>query len=265
LFVAVLISTLNARRGKAEHALEVTEAGLRVAGEIQQHLFPVQAPVLPGFDIAGKTYPAEATGGDYFDYIPMRQGRLGLAVGDVSGHGFGSALLMAETRAYLRALVLTHDHPGEALTLINRTLMDDLDERFITLFLGCLDPRRRLLVYAAAGHEGYLLDPCGAVQRLPATGIPLGVDRAAVIPCAPAIQLEPGHIVMLVTDGLLEVRSPANGCFALDRTVRVVRENADRPACEIIEALYEEVMRFSQRTHPEDDITLVVLKVPPAA
>src|SRR5918993_1218206 len=99
----------------AERELRAAHADLQAAREIQQRLFPSQAPAFPGFDIAGASFPAGDTGGDYYDFIPMLQGSLGLVVGDVSGHGFGPALIMANTRAYLRALSLTCSGVGDIL------------------------------------------------------------------------------------------------------------------------------------------------------
>src|SRR5207244_4491644 len=142
--------------------------------KIDPNLFPA-APLPPaGFDISGVSCPAEATGGDYFDYIPMRDGGLGVVIGDVSGHGFGPALLMAELRAYLRAFLLTRTDVGEIVGLLNRALADDAPEgHFATLLLARLDPSSRSLVYASAGHlPGYLFSPAGEVKAvLKATGM----------------------------------------------------------------------------------------------
>src|SRR5436309_1624416 len=147
-------------RKRAEREIRESQEQFRVARERQQRLFPKCAPVLEGFDIAGATYPAEATGGDYFDYLPMLNDRLGIIVADVTGHGVGPALLMAETRAYLRVLTGRREDVGEILTRANGVLAEDVgQERFITLFMARLDPRTRSLNYASAGHPtGYVLD-----------------------------------------------------------------------------------------------------------
>src|SRR5882672_9710414 len=144
----------------AERELRENQEQFRVARDIQQRLFPKSAPACPGFDIAGASFPAEATGGDYFDYLPMLHDRLGVVVGDVTGHGIGPALLMAETRAYLRILARNREDVGEILTRANGILAEDVgSERFITLFLGRIDPKNRGFVYASAGHPaGYVLN-----------------------------------------------------------------------------------------------------------
>src|SRR6185436_9742299 len=165
-------------RKRAEKELRENKEQFRVAREIQQRLFPKAAPLVDGFDIAGATYPAEATGGDYFDYLPMLHDRLGVVVGDVTGHGVGPALLMAETRAYLRILAGRREDPGEILTRANGILAEDVgSERFITLFLGRLDPTTRSWTYASAGHPaGYLLDANGQIESVfKRTGVPLGM------------------------------------------------------------------------------------------
>jgi PAS domain S-box-containing protein len=165
-------------RKRAEREIRESQEQFRVAREIQQRLFPKSAPVLEAFDIAGATYPAEATGGDYFDYLPMLNDRWGIIVADVTGHGVGPALLMAETRAYLRILAGRREDVGEILTRANSVLAEDVgSERFVTLFLARLDPRDRALVYASAGHTtAYIMDRAGNVrQTLPRTGVPLGI------------------------------------------------------------------------------------------
>src|SRR5438552_2909288 len=156
------------QRRRAEDKLRVNQEEFRVAHEIQQRLFPKAPPDLWPFDIAGASYPAEATGGDYFDYVPMANGCLGVVVADVTGHGVGAALLMAETRAYLRTMAVNATDVGETLTRINGVLAEDVDvEGFVTLLLAKLDPQSQSLVYTSAGHPtGYVLGAAGEVKTL---------------------------------------------------------------------------------------------------
>src|SRR5678815_321118 len=145
-------------RKRAERELRENQEQFRVAREIQQRLFPKTAPTLAGFDIAGATYPAEATGGDYFDYLPMLNDCTGIVIGDVTGHGVGPALLMAETRAYLRILARNRENPAEILYRTNLVLAEDVgSERYVTLTLLQLDARAKTVSYANAGHiPGYI-------------------------------------------------------------------------------------------------------------
>jgi serine phosphatase RsbU (regulator of sigma subunit) len=241
---------------------------IRLARQIQQKLFPVAPLPSAGLDISGASYPAEATGGDYFDYIPMRDGGLGVVIGDVSGHGFGPALLMAELRAYLRAFLLTRTDVGEIAGLLNRALADDAPEgHFATLLLARLDPGSRSLVYASAGHlPGYILSPSGAVKSvLPATGIPLAILPEADFPAAPAPALEPGELLLLLTDGIVEAHDPLDNLFGLERVLEEVRAHQGGSAREIVTSLYGAVRAFCGSQTQLDDMTVIVIKAAPPA
>lgn len=236
---------------------------IRLARQIQQKLFPVAPLPSASFDISGASYPAEATGGDYFDYIPMRDGGLGVVIGDVSGHGFGPALLMAELRAYLRALLLTRADVGEIVGLLNRALADDVPEgRFATLLLARLDPTTRSLVYASAGHmPGYILRPGGEVKSiLPSTGIPLAVLPDVTFPAVTVPPLEPGELLLLLTDGIVEAHGPNDKLFGMGRVLDVVRAHQDRTARTIVDTLYRVVRDFCGAQTQLDDITVIVIK-----
>ncbi len=250
-------------RKRAERELLENEEQFRVAREIQQRLFPKSAPVLPGFDIGGASFPAEATGGDYFDYLPMLHERIGVVVGDVTGHGVGPALLMAETRAYLRVLAGRREDVGEILTRVNGILSEDVDgERFVTLFLGRIDPRTRTFVYASAGHPpGFILDQSGAVKAtLKRTGIPLGMQPDTHYEPAPEVSLLSGDIVLLLTDGIEEAAASDESLFGLERILDLVRANRAKSAVEIVQTLYESVRTFSGKAEQMDDITAIVIK-----
>ncbi len=166
------------RRRRAEQTLREQQTQMLAAQQIQERLLPAGPPQLAGFDVAGASFPAEFTSGDYFDYIPMRGESIGLAIADVCGHGLGPALLMASTQAFLRSSAEIHDDVGEILGRVNRCLMDVGEQhRFVTLFLGRLDVRARTLTYTSAGHPtGYILDAFGAVKaRLESTALPLAI------------------------------------------------------------------------------------------
>ncbi len=251
-------------RKRAERELRENQEQFRVAREIQQRLFPKAAPHVPSLDIAGASYPAEATGGDYFDYLPMLNGRLGIVVGDVTGHGIGPALLMAETRAYLRILAGRRENVGEILTRTNGVLAEDVGaERFVTLFMARLDPQARTLVYASAGHPaGYILNEAGEVkQTLPRTGVPLGIKPDTEYAESPEIPLAAGDLVLLLTDGIEESMSPDNSLFGIERVLEVVRANRAKPARDIVTTLYQTVRQFAKNTPQLDDVTTIIAKV----
>jgi serine phosphatase RsbU (regulator of sigma subunit) len=257
-------ATERFRRREAERALRENRAQMHAAREIQQRLFPAAAPRLPGLDIGGASFPAEATGGDYFDYVPMLDGTLGVVVGDVTGHGFGPALVMASTRAYLRALAQTHADVATVLKLTNRVLAADVGtDRFVTLLLARLDPQGRALVWGNAGHPtGYVLDALGLVKhQLSSTAIPLGVLPECDFPAGEAVPLAPGDMVVLLTDGVVEARAPDDTTFGTQRVFDVVRLYRHDPARLIVSNLYHAVRAFSQGAPQVDDITAVVIKV----
>jgi serine phosphatase RsbU (regulator of sigma subunit) len=243
-------------RKRAEDALRETEEQFRVAREIQQRLFPKVAPRFGPFEIAGASAPAEATGGDYFDYLPMADACLGIVVADVTGHGVGPALLMAETRAYLRTIVKSDPDLGKILTRANKMLADDIDfERYVTLMLVKLDARAKNLTYINAGHPtAYVLNEAGEVKALlKRTGAPLGVQQDTPYAAATAIDLSPGDLVLIPTDGMEEAISPNNELFGTDRLLDVAREHRNESAREILDALFSSVRDFSKDQPQSDD------------
>ena len=186
------------------------EVQLRLARQIQQKFYR-PAPTIPGFDLAAAAYPAYETSGDYFDFISLPHRRLGIAVGDVEGHGFGSALVMALTRAYIHSFAAMGLEVDQILTQVNRMLVDDLgDGCFVTLMLASLDVDTRSLVYAGAGHiPGYVLNPSGSTEHtLESSGPPLGLFPNVRFSRNASITLRPGQLLVLLTDGITESASP---------------------------------------------------------
>jgi PAS domain S-box-containing protein len=192
-FVSVL-KDMTALRKKHEQ-----EFNMALAREVQQRYYNATAS-LAGFDIAAAAYPADETGGDYFDFIPQPDGSLYIVVADVAGHGFGSAFVMAETRASLRAYATVILDIPSLLDCLNRSLEATLGgNRFVTMFLGRIDPRKRTLEYASAGHEpGYVLRSSGEIAAvLGSTSPPLGIFPDQQCCSAPVIPLERGDTVVL--------------------------------------------------------------------
>jgi phosphoserine phosphatase RsbU/P len=249
------------RRRAEEERVQLT---LRIARQVQQKLFPAAPPSLRGFELGGMSHPAESTGGDYFDYIPLAGGGMAVAVGDVCGHGVGPAMLMAATRAYLRALALTNSQVGDILCLANQALAADVDEgRFVTLFLGRLDAETQTMTYASAGHPpGYVLKHDGSIRAvLESTGLPLGVYDGAEFPEAAAVAFEPGDHVLLLTDGIIEAEGADRTPFGTERALDVVRAHSREPAAQIVEALHRAVRDFVGGADLVDDVTSLVIKV----
>ncbi len=250
-------------RRVAERSLLAKEEELRIAREVQQRLFPRAAPVIAGYEIAGASCPAEATGGDYYDYIDGPDGAVFIVVGDVTGHGLGSALLMADVRAYLRSLVLANRNLEEIVDQARLLLRKDLGEdRFITLLFAQLVPASGLLDFINAGHpNGYVFAQDGRVRdELSAKASALGIDveQGRVLPTR--VMVEKGDLVFLCTDGVLEALSPSGEEFGEARVLEIVRREMSRPPAEMIRVLFEEVRHFSGTDQLLDDITAVVVK-----
>ena len=251
------------QRRQAEKVLHAREREFSLARAIQQGLLPKAPPGLAGFAIAGATRPTQETGGDYYDFIPMADGHWGIVVGDASGHGIGAALLISETRAYLRALALTHTEPEDVLRHLNNRLAEDMaTEHFVTLLFARLCPATRSLVHSNAGHwPGYVLDARGEVKTvLNSTGPPLGVDPAGDFPNEPVVALDPGDLVFLLSDGIVEAPSETGTSSGIGRALGVIREHRHLPPAEIIAALLHQIREPSQNVQV-DDMTSVLIKV----
>jgi len=245
----------------ADVALQVTHEKLRVARNVQQGLLPQAPPRLPGYDIAGCYDSADIVGGDYYDYIPMADGRLGIVVADVSGHEIGASLLMAKTRAYLRALAKSDDDLQTLLGRLHEFLVvDTQDKWFVTMFFAALNPQTATLEFAGAAQQAHVVRQDGSVTVLRSTSTPLGVFADHPPRCSPPITLLPGEIFVALTDGYIEARSPTGEQFGTQRMLAVVRENRGRPACEIIDALKHSVRVFCASRAPADDLTAVIVR-----
>ncbi len=257
-FVSVMRDVTELKRAQ-EQGVE-----MRLARAVQQKLYPASPPSIPGFDLAGAAFPADQTCGDYYDFLRLPCGRLALAIGDVSGHGFGAALLMAETRAYLRSLALHTSDPGEILEALNAFLLEDTeDHRFVTLMLVRLDPARRTIAHAGAGHiHGYVVDGDGGAKRvLESAGPPLGIFPDAAFATSQEQALERGDTLLLLTDGVTEAENREGEPFESDRAIRCVAEAREDGAARIVRRLHAAVGAFAAGAPQRDDVTAVVCRV----
>ncbi|NIM19896.1 MAG: SpoIIE family protein phosphatase [Candidatus Latescibacteria bacterium] len=254
--------TQRKRAEETERQLKANREELDIARKIQQKLFPNAAPTVAGIDIGGASRPAVATGGDYFDYLQMPDGKLVFVVGDASGHGFGPALLMASARAYIHALARSNLDIAEILRITNLLIANDTGaEDFVTLILARFDPETRSFEYASAGHTTcYLLDRENAVKAtLESTGLPLGVLEDARFERTSTRILDPGDLIVLLTDGVIEAESSDGASFGVEHALAIVRTNRDKCAAEIVEALHTEVTKHCANVF-QDDITAIVIK-----
>jgi sigma-B regulation protein RsbU (phosphoserine phosphatase) len=211
-------------------------------------------------DIAGGTIPCTEVGGDFFDYLRLPGGRLGMVVGDVSGHGIPAALIMASMGATLRAEAERYTEPGALLTHLNARACATLEPgQFVSLFYGVVDPRSMRITYANAGHPAPLLiQSNGKVLRLTTGGLLLGIERTTYYD-TDTVDCEAGATLLLFSDGLTEGRR-GELVFGEDRVIDLVRNNGTRSAHALRARIVQEARRFTGG-ELEDDLTLIVVRV----
>ncbi len=249
-----------------EHFIEKERMrqSLEIARDIQRHLLPREAPQISNFQIAGWTLPCDETGGDYYDFVPAGEGGLGIAVGDVSSHGIGPALLMTTARAFLRSLVRQGKDPAGVLGVMNDLLVRDMtDGRFMTMFYGVLRTADRVLEYSSAGHEPPLLvrPKEKSFEELKSAGCPLGILDGVEYPVAQQ-RIQPDEFLVLSTDGIQESMNEAHEKFGRQRVADIICANADADVAAIIRKVHEAVVAFCGGAPQRDDLTLVIVKCP---
>jgi len=240
------------------------QAELDLAHTIQQRLLPHQSPDVPGLDISGVNIPATETSGDYFDYVTLADGRLGVIVADVTGHGLGAALVMTAARAFIRALSITEGDPARVVGFGNTLLEKDLDGgNFLSLCLAAFDPRNGTLQYTSAGHDPpFVFRPEeNTFAELESTGPLLGIMGGIDYDVSPPIPLKDGDILVFMTDGLFECMNAQDETFGKERLQTIIREHAAETSGAILDALLKGTADWTGNLPPRDDITVVVVKV----
>ncbi len=242
---------------------------LTLAMEVQQCLLPSSPPKVPGLDVAGTSIYCDETGGDYYDFLDLselRPGELGIAVGDVTGHGIAAALLMTSARAVLRSSLDRSDSLADLMRKMNYHLTVDTPAgRFMTLFYLVIDGGRRSLRFANAGHDPTLLyDPASdRFEELHEGGLPLGIMEEADYQESRREYLTPGQVLVIGTDGIWEMHNSRNEMFGKDALRELVRRNAAGSAADIMKAVTEALVAFRADFPQQDDVTLVVVKIMP--
>jgi serine phosphatase RsbU (regulator of sigma subunit)/predicted ester cyclase len=255
-----LVQNLTWRFRAAEaQERERIEQELQVARRIQQELLPEATPELEGWRIAAYYGPAREVGGDFYDFLELSSGRLGLVVGDATGHGMPAALVMATTRGMLRAVVQSLESPSEVLARVNEALVADIPpSTFVTCFYGVLDPENGRLRYANAGHNLPCRRHSGQADELRARGMPLGLMPGMSYE-EKEIELEKGESVLFYSDGLVEAHNPQREMFGFPRLRRMIAEHAEEGS--LVDFLMDELRSFTgDGWEQEDDITLVTLR-----
>jgi sigma-B regulation protein RsbU (phosphoserine phosphatase) len=237
------------------------EHQLALAQEVQASLLPTGSPHVPGYDIAGINLPTMEIGGDYFDYIPLGPDRLGLVVADVSGKGVPAALIMATFRAAFRSELRREGPIADVVDAVNRLLIDSMDpSRFVTAVYGILEAASGKFTYVNCGQTPpLLLKAGGETVRLDRGGPALGMPVAGARETA-SVRLEPGDVLALYTDGVVEVFAENGDEFGVSRLEQVLRRAGSAGAGHIISAVVKATQSHAGRSDYEDDFTLAVVR-----
>lgn len=244
--------------------LKVAHEQIRVARHIQKGLYPQTAPSVEGFDIAGHAWAAEHACGDLFDFLPDRDGTIGVVVGDVSGHGLGAALKMIETRAALHAFAEYETDLAKLIGGVHRVFCSGQDFEtpcmFITMFLGRLNPENHILSYASAGHSAFHISEGGHIEETVTMDYPIGVadEMSGSETCQ--VTIEPGDVFVIPTDGFYEAGMRQNNGLGREGMLSTVRANQHRTSSQIIDAMYAASCEQLGGAPLPDDMAAIVIK-----
>jgi sigma-B regulation protein RsbU (phosphoserine phosphatase) len=255
------IRVQNARLMEQQMERVRLERELQVASEIQQRFQPASAPIVAGYELQGISFPCYEIGGDYYDFIEREDGRLIVALGDVSGKGPSAALLMSSLHAAVHAHSESHNSLAKTIGAVNRYLVDSTPaNRFVTLFYAELDPKNGSLAFLNAGHNPPLICHAGGtMEQLAAGGLPLGIMANADFREGKT-RLHPGDVLVIYSDGVSEAVNPKGEEFGPTRLYETVARNLDASAAGIRDRIESALTKFCQGTPAADDITLVICK-----
>ena len=256
---AIRVAQLVRQQEAEAKERERIDQELRVAALIQQTLLPKELPHLAGWEIEAYYQSARAVGGDFYDFIPLPDGRMGLVIGDVTDKGVPAALVMATTRTTLRAMANLTSDPGQVLAKANESLVPEIPPAmFVTCFYGVLNPGTGNIVYANAGHNLPYVRTSEGVVEMRATGMPLGLMSGMTYEIAHA-QLNPGETVLLTSDGIVESHDRLGDMFGFPRLIELVAEHDGSQ--DLISTILERLGLFrGENAEQEDDVTMVTVR-----
>ncbi len=239
------------------------EKDVEIARRIQQHLLPRIPEDLQGLDIGVRYRAAEHASGDTYDLVPLTGGRLAVVIGDVTGHGVGAALLTHAVQAALRSYLETIDDPSEIITRLNRRLVASVETgNFMSLMLAIVDPAARKLHYVNAGHPGLVLCQAGGSRVLDKTGMVLGVVGEQTYELSPTIELSPGDLLFLYTDGVDEAMSPGREVFGVERLSALLQQHRSSPAEVVLDRVDAAIAaHVGAAGKPADDVAMIAVKL----
>jgi phosphoserine phosphatase RsbU/P len=251
----------NARLYEQEKSLFSIQEEIKLAAKIQLELLPKKSPIVTGYDIAGKSIPAQLVGGDYFDFIPIDEKQLAVGLGDVSGKGLPASLLMANLQATLRGQIIVSSSVKECIARSNKLLHQSTSsEKFVTLFYGILDAERHQLSYCNAGHDPpFLLSEGKEPVRLKTGGIVLSIMEQFPFE-EEVVSFQPGDVLVIYSDGIPEAMNCNREQFGEECLGRIAQEHRTLSAAELIEKIVETAKLHAGGAPQWDDMTLMVIK-----
>ncbi len=265
--IGELGQTFNNMVPALEERMDMKQS-LDLAMEVQQNLLPQKMPAIKGLDIAGQSIYCDQTGGDLYDFLEVccqDSNQIGIAVGDVSGHGISAALLMASVRAFLRSRVSQAGGIAQIIADVNRLVAHDTQEtgQFMTLFYVQINPKEKTLNWVRAGHDpAFFYDPATDIlEQLQGKGVALGIGEDVNYQGNVKTGLSQGQVLLVGTDGLWETRNPAGEMFGKKRLKTLIRKHARLSSGEMLSSILEALKIFRDSAKQEDDLTLVVTKV----
>jgi serine phosphatase RsbU (regulator of sigma subunit) len=251
------------REAETEYQLKQVEHELQIARSIQQSLLPNVRPQIRGYEVAGWSQSADDTGGDFYDWKKLADGGWVVILADVTGHGIGPAILASVCRAYSRATFNVRDSLEKMLKNINLSFAEDLTpERFATFVAAICQEGSEELELLSAGHAPIFVysSEDKSVNILEAQALPLGILPDVWDAMPVKLSMQPGDMVVLITDGFLEWENHSGEQFGIDRLSAIIRQFSDREPEVIIAELYDAVLTFAQGTPQQDDLTAVLIK-----
>ena len=251
----------NARLLEERFERERMERELELASEIQQRFQPSAPPIIPGYEFQGISFSCYEIGGDYYDFIQLRDDKMMIALGDVSGKGTGAALLMSSLHAAIHGQVSAGSDLAETIRAVNLYLAENTpSNRFVTLFAAQLEPQSGDLKFINAGHNPPLIGRAdGRVEQLASGGFPLGIIPAADYEVGNT-RLDPGDILIIYSDGVSEAVNLKDEEYGIDRLTEVIKRNLDKSASGLRDKIESSLSSFTQSAPAADDITLVIAK-----
>jgi sigma-B regulation protein RsbU (phosphoserine phosphatase) len=267
LTLVAIVNILEGQRNRLSESVRIQRdeltRDLELAAEVQRRLLPQRFPDLEGYEVAARLYPAKIVGGDYYDFLKLPGGDMGLVFADVAGKGTSAALLVSAVKMAVQVSAPHSSGPDKTLESLNQAICDLTNqERPVSFFYGCLEIEQGSLGYSNGGHHPPFLIKNSSREMI---SLETGGPVLGLIPGtryeSSTVKLEPGDLLVFYTDGIVEAENPEGEPYSQERLVSLVKSHQGRGASELIESVYQSVAEFRGSSLAEDDSTLLVVRV----